>query len=248
MNEVLFGMHDEQAQLYCRIKKAQAGDMAEKEKLTEENMGLVYAVARRFYNRGYEQEDLHQLGAMGLLKAIQNFNSAYNVRFSTYAVPLIMGEIKCFIRDDGPIKVSRTIKQTAAEIIKVQQKVQQEEGRVPGVLEIAKYLKISPEEVIQAMDASMPPESFSAQRGDGNKTLADFLPDKDTENDRLDRLDLKNAILSLSPREQTIILMRYYFDKTQSDIAKKLGISQVQVSRLEKKILETVRKRLSCTS
>lgn len=241
-------MHDEQTQLYCRIAKAQAGDMAEREKLTEENMGLVYTVARRFYDRGYDKEDLHQLGAMGLLKAIQNFNTTYNVRFSTYAVPLIMGEIKRFLRDDGPIKVSRTIKQAAAEITQLQQKVQKEEGRVPGVLEIAKRLEMTPEEVIQALDASVPPESFSALRADGNKTLADFLPDQDTENDRLDRLDLKNAILSLSPREQTIIIMRYYFDKTQSEIAKKLGISQVQVSRLEKKILESFRKRLACTS
>ena len=157
-----------------------------------------------------------------------------------------MGEIKRFLRDDGPVKVSRTIKHTAAEAARVIEEVQQKEGRVPGVLEIAQALDVPPEEVVQAREASVPPESFFAVRADGNKTLADFLPSKENESDLLDRLDLKSAVADLPQREQTIIIMRYFLEKTQSDVAKKLGISQVQVSRLEKKILNGFRNRLKC--
>ena len=209
-------------------------------------MGLVYSVARRFYGRGYDDEDLNQVGAIGLLKAIDKFDISFNLRFSTYAVPLIMGEIKRFLRDDGPVKVSRTIKHTAAEAARVIEEVQQKEGRVPGVLEIAQVLGVPPEEVVQAREASVPPESFFAVRADGNKTLEDFLPSKENESDLLDRLDLKSAVADLPQREQTIIIMRYFLEKTQSDVAKKLGISQVQVSRLEKKILNGFRNRLKC--
>jgi RNA polymerase sporulation-specific sigma factor len=233
-------------QTYELIEKAQSGDEKAKNKLAEDNMGLVYSVARRFYGRGYDEEDLNQVGAIGLLKAIDKFDISFNLRFSTYAVPLIMGEIKRFLRDDGPVKVSRTIKHTAAEAARVIEEVQQKEGRVPGVLEIAQALGVPPEEVVQAREASVPPESFFAVRADGNKTLADFLPSKENENDLLDRLDLKSAVADLPQREQTIIIMRYFLEKTQSDVAKKLGISQVQVSRLEKKILNGFRNRLKC--
>ena len=206
-------------------------------------MGLVYSVARRFYGRGYDDEDLNQVGAIGLLKAIDKFDISFNLRFSTYAVPLIMGEIKRFLRDDGPVKVSRTIKHTAAEAARVIEEVQQKEGRVPGVLEIAQALGVPPEEVVQAREASVPPESFFAVRADGNKTLADFLPSKENESDLLDRLDLKSAVADLPQREQTIIIMRYFLEKTQSDVAKKLGISQVQVCRIEKSTLRHLAER-----
>ncbi len=176
-------------------------------------MGLVYSVARRFYGRGYDDEDLNQVGAIGLLKAIDKFDISFNLRFSTYAVPLIMGEIKRFLRDDGPVKVSRTIKHTAAEAARVIEEVQQKEGRNPGVLEIAQALGVPPEEVVQAREASVPPESFFAVRADGNKTLADFLPSKENESDLLDRLDLKSAVADLPQREQTIIIMRYFLKK-----------------------------------
>lgn len=214
--------------------------------LIESNMGLVYAVARRFYGRGYDDEEINQVGAMGLIKAVNQFDTSFHVRFSTYAVPLIMGEIKRFLRDDGPLKVSRALKHTASEAARMTEEIQKTEGRTPGVLELAKRLNVSAEEVVQAREAVSPPESFFAVRSDGNRTLADVLPGKEYETDLLDRLDLKSAVADLPKREQTIIMMRYFMDKTQSDVAKKLGISQVQVSRLEKKILQTFQKRLKC--
>ncbi|MFR8974460.1 MAG: sigma-70 family RNA polymerase sigma factor [Eubacteriales bacterium] len=231
-------------QTYELIEKAQSGDEKAKNKLAEDNMGLVYSVARRFYGRGYDDEDLNQVGAIGLLKAIDKFDISFNLRFSTYAVPLIMGEIKRFLRDDGPVKVSRTIKHTAAEAARVIEEVQQKEGRVPGVLEIAQALGVPPEEVVQAREASVPPESFCCPRMETKPWQ--LLPSKENESDLLDRLDLKSAVADLPQREQTIIIMRYFLEKTQSDVAKKLGISQVQVSRLEKKILNGFRNRLKC--
>ena len=236
----------ESKQTYALIKKTRAGDASAKEKLTEENMGLVYSIARRFYGRGYDDEEINQVGAIGLIKAIDKFDLSYGVRFSTYAVPLIMGEIKRFLRDDGPLKVSRSIKHTAAEAARISEEVQKKEGRTPGVLEIAKLLGLPPEEVVRAREASAPPESFFAVRAGDDRTLADFLPCKENESDLLDRLDLKSAVADLPQREQTIIIMRYFLEKTQSDVAKKLGISQVQVSRLEKKILDRFKKKLQC--
>ncbi len=230
---------------YALILRAQAGDKDAKEQLTIENTGLVWSVARKFYDRGYDKEEVNQIGFIGLLKAIDKFDTSYNVCFSTYAVPLIMGEIKRFLRDDGPIKISRTHKQLAAEAARVAEEIQKKEGRIPGVMEIAKILNSSPEEIAEAQSATKPIESFSAVYEDSGKTLADLLPDKENESKWLDSLDLKNVVAALPPREQSIIIMRYFFEKTQSDIAKKLGISQVQVSRIEKKILTNFRKQLA---
>jgi len=231
---------------YQLITKAQQGDKTAKETLLQQNMRLVYSIARRFYDRGCEKEDLHQIGAIGLLKAIEKFDTAYQVCFSTYAVPLILGEIRRFLRDDGPLKVSRSTKHIASEAARITEEIQKQQGRLPGILEIAALLKCSPEEIERAQEATMPPESFSAVMRDGNQSLEDCLPDKHSENELLDRLDLKAAVQDLTLREQTIIIMRYFQDKTQSEIAKKLGISQVQVSRLEKKILTNFRDRLAC--
>ncbi len=231
---------------YQLIIKAQQGDITAKEALLQQNMRLVYSIARRFYDRGCEKEDLHQIGAIGLLKAIDKFNTAYQVCFSTYAVPLILGEIRRFLRDDGPLKVSRSTKHIASEAARITDEIQKREGRLPGILEIAALLKCTPEEIERAQEATMPPESLSAVLKDGSLTLEDYLPDKHGENELLDTLDLKAAVQDLTPREQTIIVMRYFQDKTQSEIAKKLGVSQVQVSRLEKKILANFRNRLSC--
>ena len=230
---------------YALISKAQKGDKNAKEQLTAENTGLVYSIARKFYDRGYDKEDINQIGFIGLLKAIDKFDPSYNVCFSTYAVPLIMGEIKRFLRDDGLIKVSRSHKQLAAEAARVTEEIQKKEGRIPGVMEIAKVLHAPPEEIAEAQSATRPIESFSAVRKDSGKTLADFLPDKENESDWLDSLDLKKVVAALPPREQSIVIMRYFFEKTQSDIAKKLGISQVQVSRIERKILTSFRKQLT---
>lgn len=236
----------ERSHTYDLIKKAQAGDAEAKNRLAEENMGLVYSIARRFYGRGFEQEDLNQVGAIGLIKAAGRFDPSFGVQFSTYAVPLIMGEIKRFIRDDGPVKVSRDLKRTASEAARAAEELQKKQGREPGVLEIAKVLGLPPEEVVQAREAALPPESFSAARGDGGQTLADFIPSKETEGALLDRLDVKSAVEGLPQRDKAIIVMRYFLGRTQSEVAKKLGISQVQVSRLEKKILASFKILLKC--
>ena len=233
-------------QQYHLIIKAQQGDKAAKDALLQQNMRLVYSIARRFYDRGCEKEDLHQIGAIGLLKAIDKFDITYQVCFSTYAVPLILGEIRRFLRDDGPLKISRSTKHIASEAARITDEIQKQEGRLPGVLEISAILKCTPEEIIRAQEATMPPESLSAVLKDGSLTLEDCLPDTHGENEWLDTLDLKAAVQDLTPREQSIIIMRYFQDKTQSEIAKKLGVSQVQVSRLEKKILANFRNRLSC--
>ena len=233
---------------YEKIKLAQSGDDFSKTALIEENMGLVYSIAKRFYNRGYDNDDINQLGAIGLLRAIEKFDLAQNVCFSTYAVPLILGEIKRFLRDDGIIKVSRSIKQTANQVsnfIEVQQKVC---GITPGIEDISKALGIEIEEIIASQEATKPPESISAERDDGTRRLENFLKSELSENEILTKIDIKTAIASLSEREKIIISMRYFLDKPQKDIAQKLGISQVQVSRLEKKILEKLRSYLACES
>ncbi len=233
---------------YEKIRLAQSGDDFSKTVLIEENMGLVYSIAKRFYNRGYDNDDINQLGAIGLLRAIEKFDLSQNVCFSTYAVPLILGEIKRFLRDDGIIKVSRSIKQTATQVshfIEVQQKAT---GVTPGIEDISKALGIEIEEIIASQDATKPPESISSERDNGTRRLEDFLKSEISENEILTKIDIKTAIASLSEREKTIISMRYFLDKPQKDIAQKLGISQVQVSRLEKKILEKLRSYLTCES
>ena len=229
---------------YSLICLAQSGDENAKNQLAEENMKLVFSIARKFYGRGYDNEDINQIGALGLVRAIENFDISLGVRFSTYAVPHILGEIRRFLRDNGPIKVSRSLKQTGAEISRYIEEKQKNEGITPGVLEISKALNISCEEVISAREATLAPESFQAVLKDGKSTLSDILPDKEKESEILNRLDINCAISSLPEREQKIIIMRYFEDKTQAEIAKKLGISQVQVSRLEKKILIDFREKL----
>ncbi len=229
---------------YSLIIASQSGDERAKNQLAQENMKLVFSIARKFYGRGYDDEDINQIGALGLIRAIQNFDTSLGVRFSTYAVPHILGEIRRFLRDNGPIKVSRSVKQTAFEISRVIEEKQKNEGKTPGVLEISEILGLTPEEIVLAREATLPPESFQAVLPDGKTTLSDILPDKETESETLTKLDIKNAISNLPEREQKIIIMRYFEDKTQSEIAKRLGISQVQVSRLEKRILLDFREKL----
>lgn len=231
---------------YEKIRAAQAKDIQAKEKLVEENMGLVISIAKRFYNRGYDQCDINQLGVIGLLRAIDNFNPDLGLMFSTYAVPMILGEIKRFLRDDGPLKVSRSIKQTASQITAFVEKETKEKGVAPGVVEIAESLGITPEDVVAAMDATAPPESINSTIGDSNTKLSDLLRADIDEGQIITKIDIKSAIEKLDSREKTIVIMRFFKDKTQTDIAKKLGISQVQVSRLEKKILEKLRRLLVC--
>ena len=238
----------ESQETFLLIHLAQSGDNNAKSRLLEENMGLVLSIAKRFYNRGYDKDEINQLGSIGLLRAIENFNFSLDVRFSTYAVPVILGEIKRFLRDDGPIKVSRSIKQTASKIAHFTENYQKTHGKTPGVCDIANHLGIDVEEVITAQEATRTPESISKEYDSGNSRLEDFLRADNPDSDILTKIDIKTALSSLPEREKTIIGMRYFLDKTQKDVAQKLGISQVQVSRLEKKILQKLRAYLECES
>lgn len=230
-------------ELYQTIQEAQAGDAAAKERLLQENSGLIWSVVKRFSARA-EAEDLYQIGAIGLLKCIEKFDFSYDVKFSTYAVPMIMGEIRRFLRDNGTVKVSRSLKELAFRAKKIQETMIKTENREPSVSELAKCLSVEKEELLLAMEAVREVESLHTSLGEDREDLITRLYDE-TENEKtMDRIFLKEALDYLSKEEREIIILRYYQDRTQSDVAKKLGISQVQVSRLEKKILQQLKERL----
>ena len=230
------------------LRRAHDGDKAARELLVQENLGLVWSIVRRFRNRGVEQEDLFQIGSIGLLKAIDKFDLAYDVQFSTYAVPMITGEIKRFLRDDGMLKVSRTMKETAVRALRAREKLETEQGREPTITEIAAALEMSTEEVVLALEAGSQVESLhkTIYQGDGNDiSLMDKLEEKTDGNEEvLNQILLEEILGTLKPEERRLIYLRYYREKTQTEIAAELGISQVQVSRLEKKILKTLRGKL----
>jgi len=228
------------------IKRAQNGDKEAQAILVDENLGLVKSIISRFDNRGYDRDDIFQLGCIGLIKAIEKFDFKYDVRFSTYAVPMIIGEIKRFLRDDGMIKVSRGLKQTASKVKITKEILSKKLGREPSVYEIAEELKMPKEEIVMALESNIYPEYLYdvIHQDDGSPIhLIDKISqnNNDDDSDIIDQILLKEALSKLKPRERQIIMMRYFHDKTQSDIAKKLGISQVQVSRIEKKVLKTMR-------
>lgn len=227
------------------IKQAHTGDKEARDTLVEQNMGLVYSVVRRFKNRGVEMEDLVQIGSIGLLKAIDKFDVGFEVRFSTYAVPMITGEIKRFLRDDGMIKVSRSMKETAIKAYTAREILERKLGREPSLNEIAEEIQLSVEELAMALDAGAEVESLHKviYQGEGNDiSLMDRIEEPVSEGDRLlDRMLLEDILKKLNPEERQIIYLRYFCDKTQSAIAKMLGISQVQVSRMEKRILKQLR-------
>lgn len=227
------------------LEQVHRGDKAAREMLVEENMGLVFTVARRFGGRGCEMEDLIQLGSIGLIKAVDKFDSSYEVRFSTYAVPLIAGEIRRFLRDDGMIKVSRSLKETAAAVYGTREKLEHKMGREPTVEELEQTLGIPREELILAMESAAQVESIyrPVYQKDGNPVLLmDRIEEKDQANERvLNGMLLKQLLSELEVQERTLIEMRYFEECTQMETARKLGISQVQVSRLEKKILKKMR-------
>lgn len=231
---------------YKLIEEAQSGSESAKEKLVEDNMRLVTNIAKRFYGRGYDVAEINQLGAIGLIRAINNFNTELGVAFSTYAVPVILGEIRKFLRDDGPIKVSRNIKEIALKVSYFIEEETKQKGVAPKILDISSALGISPEEIITAKDACSKPCSINSEVSDEGKTLAELLKSDQDENTLITKIDVKDAINSLSEREKNIIIMRYYMDKTQTYVAKKIGVSQVQVSRLEKKILVKLKRQLMC--
>ena len=224
------------------IRRAHQGDKEARDRLFHENTGLIYCAAKRFVGRGVDMEDLFQIGSIGLLKAVDKFDTSYDVKFSTYAVPMIIGEIKRFLRDDGILKVSRSLKETAAKAYRIREQQEKQTGREPTTQEIARELGISPEELMEAMDSYVQVESLqqTIYQGEGNTILLmDNLEEKENQSERvLNRLFLEEILGKLEGEERELIYQRYFQEKTQSVIAKEMGISQVQVSRMEKRILK----------
>ena len=228
------------------ILLSQSGDIDAKEILLKENIPLIKSIVKRYKGKNIEYDDLMQLGSLGLIKAINNFNPDFGVRLSTYAVPMITGEIKRFIRDDGAIKVSRALKTMSYKIGQFVEEYQQVNAKEPEISVIAKKFDIDEQEVVYILDSSKMPVSIYEKSDDDNgKSLIDKLSDSSSEEDLLDKLTLKDCILKLPQREKTLIILRYYKDKTQSEIARYLGVSQVQVSRLESKIISKLKKELT---
>ena len=232
------------------IKRAQAGEKEAREVLIEQNLGLVRHIVKRFLGRGYEAEDLFQIGVIGLIKSIDKFDTDYEVKFSTYAVPLITGEIKRFIRDDGMVKVSRTLKENNIKVKYARERLSNKQNREPTLEEVAAEAALTVEEVVLAMEANVQVESIykSVYQSDGNEIfMVDQLADeKQSEQETvLNHMVLHQLIGNLPQKEQKLIWLRYYQDKTQTEVARVLGISQVQVSRLEKKILLNMRQKMA---
>lgn len=228
------------------IQKSQAGDQDSRDLIVQKNMRLVWSVVQRFLNRGYEPDDLFQIGCIGLLKSVDKFDLSYDVKFSTYAVPMIIGEIQRFIRDDGTVKVSRSLKELGNKIRKAKEELTKQLGRIPTVIELSEFLDIQAEDIILAQEASRTPSSIheTVYENDGDPiTLLDQIDDGNEEK-WFDKIALKEAIRELDDRERLIVYLRYYKDQTQSEVATRLGISQVQVSRLEKKILQQMKDRM----
>lgn len=229
------------------IEKAKQGDEIAKTKLIQSNSPLIKSLIKRYIGKGIEYDDLFQLGSIGFLKAIKNFDPKFGVKFSTYVVPMVIGEIKRFMRDDGAIKVSRTIKTLNLKIKKFIEEFTKENFRKPTIDEISKKFEIDPCEVIFTMDSASMPISIYAPFEDDNKSLLliDRFKTDNSHEEMIDNLLLKETLKSLEERDKKIILLRFFRDKTQAEIAKVLGVSQVQVSRLENKVLEKMREKLS---
>ena len=229
------------------IRKSHDGDKEAREQLVEENVGLVWCVVRRFYGRGTEAEDLFQIGSIGLLKAIDKFDLDYDVKFSTYAVPMISGEIRRFLRDDGMIKVSRSLKELSYRSLKAGEKLTDRLGREPTMEELSEELGVEKEELVQAMEAGGEVDSLYRpihQKEGSEIRLLDKIEEKEKSEDKiLDRMMLKELLETLNADERRLIWLRYFADRTQSDVGKIMGISQVQVSRMEKRIMENLRRR-----
>ena len=232
------------------IEKAQNGSKDDMTKLIEDNNGLIWSIVRRFSGRGYDIEDLYQIGSIGFIKAIRRFDTSFEVRLSTYAVPYILGEIKRYIRDDGPIKVSRSIKELNVKIVELQKEYYNKYGKEISLEEISKELKVSKEEITMALDSSRPVDSIEDAQYRDNKTdktisiLEQISTGRDEQTEITNKIVIKNLINELEDREKEIIMLRYYKQKTQTQVSKILGITQVQVSRIERKILDNMRRKL----
>lgn len=224
-----------------RLLAAQAGDREAAGQLVEENAGLIWSVARRYFGRGAEPEDLFQLGCVGFLKAIEGFDTGYGTRFSTYAVPKIAGEIRRFLRDDGPVKVSRSVKEQAAQIYAARCALEQRNGREPTLSELSAETGFSPEEIAYAETATGPAESLQRESGEDGFSLELVLSDSAAEERMLEHVTLRSLIEKLPERERQVLALRYYHGMTQQNCARVLRVSQVQISRLEKRAVELLR-------
>ena len=231
-------MSDTRADLICR---AQAGDREASQRLVQENAGLIWSVARRYFGRGVEPDDLYQLGCVGFLKAIEGFDTAFGTQFSTYAVPKISGEIRRFLRDDGAVKVSRSIKEQAARIRQARLLLEQRIGREPKMSELSQETGLSPEEIAFAETATGPADSIHRESGEDGFTLELVLSDYGAEEKMVEHVALRAAIEKLPERERQVIALRFYHGMTQQACARVLHVSQVQVSRLERRAVDALR-------
>jgi len=230
------------------LQKAKQGDESAREKLINCNLKLVFSLVQRFENRGYELEDLFQIGTIGLIKAIDKFDFSYNVKFSTYAVPMIVGEIKRFLRDDHPVKVSRSLKETAYRVHRLREQLSKKLGREPSLSELSEQLGIKQEQIIAALEAIQQPGSIyeTLYQDEGDPIfLLDQLSDPKDHQACIDKLALKEVLDKLPERHRQVIMMRFFEDKTQTEVAAIVGLSQVQISRIERQALKTMRELLS---
>ncbi len=232
-------------ELYSLLRLAQEGDREAAGRLIEENSGLIWSIARRFFGRGVDPDDLYQLGCVGFLKAIEGFDEGYGTRFSTYAVPKISGEIRRFLRDDGMLKVSRSIKEQAQQIRSARTELEQRIGREPTISELARETGMSAEDIAFAETATGPAESLQRETGEDGFTLELVLGDYGAEEKLVEHVALRAAIEKLPERERQVVALRYYHGMTQQNCAKVLHVSQVQISRLERRAVEELRKMLS---
>lgn len=225
---------------------AAKGDKVARNRVIEENMGLVGSVVRRFLGKGWEYEDLFQIGSMGLIKAVDRFDGSFGVQFSTYAVPMIMGEIKRHMRDDSMVKVSRPVKELYIKLRRAQEQYVSEVGEEPPVEELAAMVGVSVEEACIALEAACAPESLedTGPDGDGDELIDRITDAEDDESSIIDKMDLIRALDTLTPEEQKLVTLRYFRDMTQVNIAKVLGVSQVQVSRMERRILKQLKDKM----
>ncbi|MGN0483359.1 MAG: SigB/SigF/SigG family RNA polymerase sigma factor [Lachnospiraceae bacterium] len=234
----------EKEEQFVLLKRAHAGEKEARDQLAQQNTGLVWSIVQKYQNRGKDVEDLFQVGMIGLLKAIDRFDVSYDVAFSTYAVPLIAGEIRRFLRDDGMIRVSRSLKESAWKIQQVAREIEQKEGRQAHLSELQEKTKLSVEEIVQALDANAQVESLykPVYQSEGKELcLQDQIPAKEEKEAVLNRILLEKSMSVLDEQSRRLIVLRYFEDKTQMETAKLLGMTQVQVSRKEKKILLQMR-------
>ena len=226
------------------IRRRQAGDKEAADLLVAENAGLIWSVAKRFLGRGADAEDLYQLGCLGFLKAVDGFDPEFGTQFSTYAVPKISGEIRRFLRDDGAIKVSRSLKERSATIRQVRARLSSALGREPSLRELSEHTGYTPEEIAAAEAAVMEVESIHRECGEEGFTLENILTDTESEERLLEKIALRQAISELPERERTVIQLRYFHGLTQDRVARVMGVSQVQVSRIEKKAIGILREKI----